>query len=135
VRAELIKNKNLADVEIERRKRIIEFKAGITGGLEAAAVKRLKKNYYEKFFGMLLEKGIVEIGSENLEVVVSKEDAELAKKLLKKMRIKAKIKTMHIMGGCLVRSGRVAANYSIESILKRKKGQIEKKINEMFFSD
>jgi len=132
-RVEMLRRKGLADIEMRRREELKGIKSDMVKTLKEGAVSRVRGNNYENFLKRFLEKGIKEMGRENLEVFVNKNDVDFVKDFLGKKGMKGKVKDVKTNGGCMVKSGKMTANYLIESLLERKKGETDKIVNEMFF--
>jgi len=131
-RAETLRNKGLAEIEMKRRERLREVKSEMAEIIKKEAVKRIKGKGYEKFLMKLLERGIKEMGKD-VEIFVRKEDAGFVENFLRKKGVRGKIRTIRTEGGCMIKSGKMIANYLIESILERKDMKIDRVINETFF--
>lgn len=132
-RGEMLERKGLADIEIKRREELKGLKSEMVRTLKGEAVKRLRGDNYEKFLTGFLERGIREIGKGELVVFVNKMDLGYVKNFLRKKGIKGRAKAIKTNGGCMIKSGKMTANYLIESLLERKESEIDKVINDMFF--
>ena len=132
-RAEVLKRKGFADIEIKKRESLKDVKAEMVKILKEEVLNRMKKDKYEKFLVGFIERGVKEIGKENLEVFVNKDDVGIAKKFLRRNGLKGRVKTIKTHGGCMIKSGKMTANYLTESVMEREGREIDKIINEMFF--
>ncbi|NIO21528.1 MAG: hypothetical protein GTN76_12500 [Candidatus Aenigmarchaeota archaeon] len=132
-RAEVMKRKGFADIEIKRRETLKDLKSEMAKTLKEEVVKGIRKDNYEKFLIGFLDRGIKEIGKGDLEVFVSKIDVDCVKNFLRRKGVKGNVKSIKTSGGCMVKSGKMTANYLIESLLERKEKEMDKVINDMFF--
>jgi vacuolar-type H+-ATPase subunit E/Vma4 len=132
-RAEALKRKGLADIEIKKRESLKDVKSDMVKTLKEDVVKTVREEDYERFLAGLLERGIREMGKRKLEVFVDRRDVVYAKNFLRKKRVEGKVKTIKTSGGCMIKSGKMTANYLIESIMERKEREMDKIINDMFF--
>jgi vacuolar-type H+-ATPase subunit E/Vma4 len=131
--AEALKRKGLADIEIKRRESLKEVKSDMVKALKEDVVKMVRKEGYENFLAGLLERGIREMGKEDLELFANRNDIDSVKNFLRRKGVKGKVKNIKTIGGCMVKSGKMTANYLVESIMDRKEREIDKIINDMFF--
>jgi vacuolar-type H+-ATPase subunit E/Vma4 len=131
--AEALKRKGLADIEIKKRESLKEVKSDMVKILKGDVVEMTRKENYEKFLAGLLERGIKEIGRRKLEVCVNRNDVVYVKNFLRRKGVEGKVKNIKTVGGCMVKSGKMTANYLIESIMDRKEREIDRVINDVFF--
>jgi len=131
--AEVMRRKGFADMEIKRRETLKDLKSEMVKTLKEEVVKGIRKDNYKKFLTGFLERGIKEIGKGSLEVFVNKNDTGYAKNFLKRKGIKGKVKNIKTSGGCMVKSGKMTANYLIESLLERKEKEMDRVISDIFF--
>lgn len=132
-RAKMLKRKGAADIEIKRRELLKKVKSDMVKTLKDDAVKMIRKRGYEKFLTVLLERGIKEIGKKGLKVYINKNDVPYVKKFLRRKGIKGEVKSIKTSGGCMLSSGKITANYLIESLMERKEREIDKVVNNIFF--
>ncbi|NIO22478.1 MAG: hypothetical protein GTN38_00440 [Candidatus Aenigmarchaeota archaeon] len=132
-RAEVLRRKGLADIEIKRRETLKGLKSEMVKNLKEEVVREIRKNNYEKFLTGFLERGIKEIGKGDLKVFVNTGDIDCVKNFLRRKGVKGEVKGIKTSGGCMVKSGKITANYLIESLLERKGKEMDKVINDMFF--
>lgn len=131
--ADALKRKGLANIEIKKREKLKDLKSEMVKTLKEEAANRIRKDNYEKILTRFLKRGIKEIGKEDLEVFVKKDDATYVKNFLKREGVEGKVKNIKTGGGCMVKSGKMTANYLIESLLERKERGMDRVINEIFF--
>ncbi len=132
---ERVRKKELAKIKLENSDALKNAKLEIMEEIISDAVKRAREFSYEKRLEEILEKSVKQLGGKEFEIFVSKKDVNLAKKIVKKIGVKAKIKTIKTYGGCLVKSGRKASNNLIESLAERKRHDLEMVLNEVLFGE
>ena len=132
-RSDFLRKKGFANIEIKRRETLKKIKAELARELKEESMKRVREYNYEKLLNNFLWRGIKELGGKRVEIFVNRHDMNFAKKFLKGKEFEGKVKAINTAGGCMIKSGRLTANYLMESLAERKEREIEKNINEIFF--
>jgi len=132
-KAEELRRKEIAEIEIVNREKIMDFKSSIVETVKKDALKRMTGKAYDEFLFNSIKKGVKDIGKNEVEIYVRKSDMEKARGYLKKLGIKAKFNAVKTTGGCMIKSGKLGSNYLIDSIMQRKENAINKKLNDILF--